>query len=39
MVSIADLAAIGVETPNIDRGCYFEKYFFELIPMNTLIDT
>ena len=34
MMSMADLMAIGVETPRIDRGCSLEKEFTELICMN-----
>ena len=34
MVSMADLMAIGVETPRIDSGCSLEKEFTELIRMN-----
>ena len=34
MMSMADLVAIGVETPRIDRGCSLEKEFTELIRMN-----
>ena len=34
IMSMADLVAIGVETPRIDRGCYLEKEFTELIRMN-----
>ena len=34
MMSMADLVAIGVETPRRDRGCSLEKEFTELIRMN-----
>ena len=34
MMSMADLVAIGVETPRIDSGCSLEKEFTELIRMN-----
>ena len=34
MMSMADLVAIGVETPRIDSGCSLEKEFSELICMN-----
>ena len=34
VMSIADLVAIGVETPRIDSGCSLEKEFTELIGMN-----
>ena len=34
MMSMADLVAIGVETPRIDSGCSLEKDFTELICMN-----
>ena len=34
MMSMADLVAIGVETPRIDSGCSLEKKFTELIRMN-----
>ena len=34
MMSMADLMAIGVEIPRIDRGCSLEKEFTELIRMN-----
>ena len=34
MMSMADLVAIGVETPRIDRGCSLEKEFTELIRVN-----
>ena len=37
MISMADLVAIGVETPRIDSGCSFEKEFTELIRMNPLM--
>ena len=34
MMSMADLAVIGVETPRIDGGCSLEKEFTELIRIN-----
>ena len=34
MMSMADLVAIGVETPKIDSGCSLEKELIELIHMN-----
>ena len=34
MMSMADLVAIGVETPRIDSGYSSEKEFTELIRMN-----
>ena len=34
MMSMADLVAIGVETPSLDRGCSLEKEFIELIHLN-----
>ena len=34
MISMADLIAIGVETPTIDSGCSLEKEFIELSYMN-----
>ena len=34
MGSMADLVAIGVETPTIDSECSLEKKFTELIHMN-----
>ena len=34
MISMANLVAIGVETPRIDSGCFLEKEFTELICMN-----
>ena len=34
MMCMADLVAIGVETPRIDSGCSSEKEFIELICMN-----
>ena len=34
MMSMADLVAIGVETPWIDSWCSLEKEFIELIHMN-----
>ena len=34
LMSMADLVAIGVETPRIDSGCSLEKEFTELIHMN-----
>ena len=35
MMSMADLEAIGVETPMIDNGCSLEKEFTKLICMNS----
>ena len=35
MMSMADPAAIGVETPRIDSGCSLEKELTELIRMNS----
>ena len=34
VMSMADLVAIGLETPRIDSGCSLEKEFAELIHMN-----
>ena len=34
MMRMADLVAIGVETPRIDSGCTLEKEFTKLIHMN-----
>ena len=34
MMSMADLVAIGVETPMIDSGCSLEEEFTKLIRMN-----
>ena len=34
MMSMADLVAIGVETPMIDSECSLEKEFTELICIN-----
>ena len=34
MMSMADLVAIGVETPRIDNGCSFDVEFIEFIFMN-----
>ena len=35
MMSMADLIAIGVETPKIDSGCSLEKEFTNLIHVNS----
>ena len=35
MMSMANLVAIGVETPKIDSGCSFEKEFIELKNINS----
>ena len=37
MMSMADLVAIGVETPRIDSGCSLEKEFTKLICTNPLM--
>ena len=37
MIRMADLVAIGVETPRIDSGCSLEKEFIELICMNPIM--
>ena len=37
LINMADLVAIYVETPRIDRGCSLDKEFTKLICMNPLM--
>ena len=37
MMTMVDIAAIGVEKPRIDSGCSLEKEFTELLCMNPWI--